>query len=295
MLLFAMTYPETASAWSIQHVPTTPGATDAHLSEVSCTSNHACTAVGNSSAGPLIERWNGHQWSIQTPAPVPTGESASLLRRVVHFDTFCVSVGRLDAVEAVGVPYMPIPPLAERWNGSAWSIQGTVGYSGSFTAVSCSQIVCMAVGVDDSSEPQVERWDGQEWSSVIWAAEFFETTVSRTSRGFCAAMGVGPYLGARPGEVVDCTTAALGRPGRWSVEPLAGCLQLGADSVSCTSATGCTAALGGSAIYGWNGRRWMIERNALQSTEKSSLACHASDRSVRRWAGGAAPATQEQS
>ena len=196
------------------------------------------------------------------------------VRRVVHFDTFCVSVGRLDAVEAVGVPYMPIPPLAERWNGSAWSIQGTVGYSGSFTAVSCSQIVCMAVGVDDSSEPQVERWDGQEWSSVIWAAEFFETTVSRTSRGFCAAMGVGPYLGARPGEVVDCTTAALGRPGRWSVEPLAGCLQLGADSVSCTSATGCTAALGGSAIYGWNGRRWMIERNALQSTEKLvSVSC----------------------
>ena len=258
-----LAFPGSASAWSIQRVPAPQGATSVRLFEVSCASGHACTALGDSSAGPLIERWNGHQWSIQTPAAVPTGDSASLSAVSCISSTDCVAVGRLDAPP---VPYSPPgpAPLVERWNGSAWSIQGASG-TGEFSAVSCSPSVCMAVGTGSGGEPMVARWGRREGlGSSTWQFDLFWNTVSCTSRGICAVMGAG-FVSPGP-DACQGVDVAFGGSSGWSVRPLAGCNDLQPDSVSCTSPTACTAVFG-SAIYGWNGHRWMIEPNALRSDE----------------------------
>ena len=54
--------------WSLQPTPN-PGPNN-ELSDISCSSASACTAVGEQfaqgEAGTLAERWNGTQWSTQT-------------------------------------------------------------------------------------------------------------------------------------------------------------------------------------------------------------------------------------
>jgi hypothetical protein len=68
----AVTAQESGEGWALQTTPTPPAERFAGLSAVSCTSGHACTAVGNvdnglgSTVKPLIERWNGSGWTIQT-------------------------------------------------------------------------------------------------------------------------------------------------------------------------------------------------------------------------------------
>jgi hypothetical protein len=60
--------------------------------------------------------------------------------------------------------------LAERWNGSQWSIIPTIAPNGSaLLAVSCtSGTACTAVGYQPGRRlfrlPLVERWNGSRWS-----------------------------------------------------------------------------------------------------------------------------------
>jgi hypothetical protein len=67
------------TGWSIETTPDPTGKGTNILSGVSCTSGHACTAVGHytNSAGytaPLAEAWNGTSWTIQaTPLPALQG------------------------------------------------------------------------------------------------------------------------------------------------------------------------------------------------------------------------------
>ena len=68
------------------------------------------------------------------------------------------------------------PPVAEGWNGRAWSLQllPAAGVLTQLTRLSCpSRRLCFAVGstqsgaivgVDNVSTPIVERWDGRSWT-----------------------------------------------------------------------------------------------------------------------------------
>lgn len=68
----AVTAQESGEGWALLTTPTPLGERYAGLSAVSCTSGDACTAVGDvdngqgSAVQPLIERWNGSEWTIQT-------------------------------------------------------------------------------------------------------------------------------------------------------------------------------------------------------------------------------------
>jgi hypothetical protein len=235
--------------WSIQSTPNPSGAKESHLGGgVSCTSSTACTAVGQyvNSSGvkvPLAERWNGKEWSLQTPAAPSGATESQLLQVACTSSAVCISAGEYKNSSGVLVT------LAERWNGSEWSIQTTPNPSGAkesiLNGVSCtSSTECTAVGhYVNSSGVRVtlaERWNGSEWS--------IQSTPNPSGAKESVLRG----------------------------------------ALSCTSATECTAAGNYTDSAGtevtlvefWNGKEWAIKTTPNPSGAKSSrlrgLSCTSS-------------------
>jgi hypothetical protein len=135
--------------WRLARTPARAGARVSFLSGVSCTSSVACTAVGYTTtrsgiALTLAERWDGTRWALQqTPTPLTTA-SVQLTGVSCPAPTSCTAVG-FFAVTGFDVM------LAERWDGSRWSIEHARYPAGAravqLTAVSCpSPTSCTAVG-----------------------------------------------------------------------------------------------------------------------------------------------------
>jgi hypothetical protein len=158
--------------WTLQSVPTPSGAFTSSLTAVSCPSTDTCIAVGTSNDGhgadlPLAAQWNGHAWSIQFVAS-PTSQGGKLAGVSCTSATACTAVGQF--VDAAGAQTFG---LAERWNGSAWSIQASSPPSGAtnafLSAISCpATTACVAVGhFFTSTNMQVtlaQGWDGSAWT-----------------------------------------------------------------------------------------------------------------------------------
>jgi opacity protein-like surface antigen len=130
--------------------PLSPG-TSSSFSAVSCTSGGFCMAVGTftsgGNSGLLGESRSGTTWTFQTP-PNVTGNNTEKLNGISCASaSSCVAVGSyFDGVNTV--------PLAEIWNGSAWSVANPLTPSGASDSeifgVSCkSSSSCMAVGSSD--------------------------------------------------------------------------------------------------------------------------------------------------
>src|SRR5262249_2504885 len=120
------------STWTVQTIPTPSGATSISLSGVSCTSATACTAVGDDNifgtSVTLAERWDGKTWTIQ-PTPNPSGATRISLSGVSCTSaTACTAVGNYQTSNSPGT-------LAERWNGSTWTIQTTPNPSGAMISL----------------------------------------------------------------------------------------------------------------------------------------------------------------
>jgi hypothetical protein len=156
--------------WSIQPTPNPAGTRGAELSGVDCTGPSACTAVGATAdsagdpVGPaLAERWNGTTWSIQ-PTPNPPSPGSGTLTWVA-----CPSPSACEAVGAsVDTSGNPLATLAERWNGTRWSIQPTPNPAGvqgvRLEGVACtSPAACTAVGGSFANASLAERWNGTKW------------------------------------------------------------------------------------------------------------------------------------
>jgi hypothetical protein len=156
--------------WLLQHTPNPTGATNSDLGDVSCTSASACTAVGSyygaTSKVMLAEGWNGTKWSLQ-PTPDPTGATDSSLNGVsCTLASACIAVGYYYS----GTTDMT---LAERWNGTKWSLQPTPNPTGASNSilggVSCiSASACTAVGYSPNYDATAnvtlaERWNGTKW------------------------------------------------------------------------------------------------------------------------------------
>ncbi len=153
------------TTWAIQPTPNPAHAAGSSLSGVACSSPSNCTAVGSSdsvdgySTATLIERWNGTSWSIQ-PTPNPSRETRNLLWAVSCSSTkACIAVGST----AYHTHSRRTVTLAERWNGTTWTIQPTPNPKGAqfseLKSVSCaSPTVCTAVGNSDGQVALVERY-----------------------------------------------------------------------------------------------------------------------------------------
>jgi sugar lactone lactonase YvrE len=168
----SMTQRWNGSNWSIQETPTPSGGTAPVPTGVSCASSSACTAVGSYKNGsavfvPLAEGWNGSAWAVQT-IPSPGGAKESRLESVS-----CPSASACTAVGYYKNSASTLVTLAERWNGTEWTVQTTPNPSGAKESieegVSCpSTSACTAVGnyqnSGGTSVPLAESWNGAEWT-----------------------------------------------------------------------------------------------------------------------------------
>jgi hypothetical protein len=160
------------SAWSTQSAPNpSEGNAGEAMLGVSCPSSTFCTAVGKANSKPFAETWNGSAWSLGS-ASNPSGATSAVLEGVsCSSSTFCMATGSFH--ESGGLE----KTLAERWNGSAWSVLSSPNPGEAefgfglliLNAVSCpSSTSCNAVGsyLSKSLETKTlaEIWNGTAWS-----------------------------------------------------------------------------------------------------------------------------------
>jgi hypothetical protein len=125
--------------------------------------------------------------------------------------------------------------VAERWDGSSWSVQSPPYWTGQLGSVSCiSDTSCTAVGYQVTGRittAVAASWDGTGWTyRTLGGPQLLAVSCSAVNA--CTTVGDDPSLGTPVAERWDGSS--------WSVQSLpywAG--QLG--SVSCASDTGCTA------------------------------------------------------
>jgi hypothetical protein len=261
-----------ASGWSVQPTPNPAGNTSVTLTGVSCTSGSACTAVGwweqpgsHGTVVPLAEGWNGMNWSIEhMPNPTPG--------RLFYVNgVSCTSASACTAVGDYNPTGRKIVTLAERWNGTKWSIQHTpnptVGAS-DLNGVSCaSASACTAVGAHRGSvSVLVERWNGTKWSIEHtpkqrrhFQGELYGVSCALASA--CTAVG-NRGDGAKRG-LVPLVERWNGT--RWSTQPtpkMTPGLFNYLFGVSCPSTSACTAVgrdAHGTLAERWNGTKWSIQ------------------------------------
>ena len=182
----------------------------------------------------------------------------------------------------------------------AWSIVPSPPISSdnaTLMGASCgSTEVCIAVGVEETAtgeQPLAEQWNGVEWTSLTIqgvAKDSFLTSVSCAGAQWCAAVGssISKRAVQRPlVEIWDASSWTIVHP---PVPGRAGSTA-GFDSVSCRSATSCTA-VGAFArpgvnaqekplAEGWDGRFWSIQPTPNPKAENGSqlngLSCSAAD------------------
>jgi hypothetical protein len=256
-----------------QTTPNPSGATENIFHGVACASASACVAVGddrNSSKAwvPLAGGWNGGEWQLQS-VPLPSGATEGALEGVsCSSATACTAVGWYH-VTSTGENQL----LAERWNGSEWTVQATPTQSGkplyvALNGVTCSSATsCVAVGYYWKTGLQattiIISWNGSEWKTQSSPSpkEFNKlTSVSCTSASACTAVGT-QYSEA----LIERWNGT-----EWSVQTGASGGPSGLSGVACTSATACTA-VGSNGAESWNGTTWTKQTIPTPSGAKETV------------------------
>ena len=190
--------------WSMQTIPIPAQPArlvDNPLGRVSCASTTSCIAVGQYTPSgstvtkPLAAAWNGSTWKLENPALPPGAISASLGGVSCTSPSHCIAVGDF-AVSTNG----PGNVLAEKWNGSSWSILNTsnVPAGSGLSVVSCPSVtLCVAIGYVPGGAI-AEAWNGSTWSTEQTPAvpstpdmqtEYGLSDVSCGSATTCLAVG----------------------------------------------------------------------------------------------------------
>jgi hypothetical protein len=260
------------TAWAIEATPAPAGSTDSALSSVSCPAGGTCTAVGDDvdSAGgdqPLAESWNGTAWTIGAPVDIPSGDVAAQFSGVsCPSATVCTAVGSADTTAQVQLP------LAESWNGAAWTVEtvpAPAGGTGALSAVSCTMSgACMAAGFAQAI-PLAEGWASGSWTVepkppvAVGAYNSQLTGVSCLTEFSCRAVGYGHV------PPVDVTLAAAWNGAGWVALPTVnrnGGMQSSLQAISCVVGGLCEAvgAAGGHPLAErWNGTNWVLQATPL--------------------------------
>ena len=223
----------------------------------------------------LAEAWNGKTWTIQ-PAPNQSGPVGGNLSGISCTSaTACTAVGSANSAGGDVT-------LAERWDGTSWTIQTTPNPSGatasSLSAVSCtSASACTAVGASQSASgqaPLAERWDGTTWAIQPTPTPSGAVGITSLSGVSCrsptACTAVGYYAVGTDGA--NRTLAERWDGTTWAIEPTpnqSGAYGTSLSAVSCRSATACTATGGYNGFMGsggggalaerWDGTTWTIQ------------------------------------
>jgi hypothetical protein len=252
----------------------------------------ACAVLMMGLGGAAAAKTTG--WSLQR-TPNPAGAQERVLAGVsCASKTACTAVGWFSKAGKTML-------LAERWNGTTWTIQTTASPAGtksaSFHSVSCpASNVCVAVGSWTNSTgataPLAERWDGRHWTvqrtpktSGVLAG------VSCRSKNACIAVGSSHRT----------TLAERWNGTSWTIQHMPSTKQAALNGVSCWSSTGCVAvgiASGSTNAFvplaeRWNGSRWVVQPIPIPAPGSglegvscwSSSACTAVGRTTPVFAG----------
>ncbi len=226
---------------------------DSLLLGVSCASPSACTGVGYQNGGGgggnlLAERWDGTKWTSQS-LPIPSGEPYG-----EFYGVSCTSVSACTAVGSAFDGQGTGITLAERWNGTSWTIQPTPSPAGArfsnLSAISCtSASACTAVGLayhgsGTDTTTLAEHYDGTSWTiqptpTPAGAPANSLSGVSCASTAACTA--VGRYTTSAG---VQASLAERWNGTSWAIVPTPrppGAHGSVLSGVSCTAASACTA------------------------------------------------------
>lgn len=259
--------------WAVETFPTPKGSTNASLASVWCTSPTDCIAVGSYSLTvggyntelALADRWNGTAWSLLSP-PSPSNTTYVSLNSVS-----CSSADNCEAIGSYANHAGDTVPLAERWNGTVWSLQqlppvyGALGTDA--VSVSCSSATaCMAIGSSygkvGGETPEFWRWNGTSWSAPTATPAPSASTGGTISGIACVADGYCTAVGGWTAIGHPSSALALSWNGsHWLTEALPnepGSLSNQLSSISCTSASTCAAT--GSYVSSQGAGRTLIEQ-----------------------------------
>jgi hypothetical protein len=283
----------TGTRWRLQDVAAPAVAPNAHLADVSCAQATACVAVGSyvdrrGLRVPLAERKSARGWEIE-PIANPSGMTAALDAVSCTVASICMAVGH--ATDEHG----RVRTLAERWDGTGWSVESTPDPGdASLTAlygVSCAAATsCIAVGSStDASGHETalaERWDGARWRPQPTAPGSPGLTtrlhaVSCSSASACTAVG---YQVDARGSNLRVGLAERWDGARWSMQrlpaPAPQVKEQSFSGVSCPTGGSCVAVgsyvtpagpRAGLAAH-WDASGWQPETTAGQ-VQLSAVSC----------------------
>jgi hypothetical protein len=191
------------------------------LTSVSCVNPSFCMAVDTNG---YAFSFNGTSWSVPVRSAASPTDRQGPLEAVS-----CVSRSFCMAVDGNG--------NALRWTGRSWSAPAAADPAGQLTGVSCaSPTACVAV----DAQGNLLLWDGRDWTAVPLHAGYL-SGVSCAGPAFCAVVGDRGAWTVRG--------SSLNGGGLFTAAA-------GLTSVSCASATSCTAVSSAGAMLGWNGHSW---------------------------------------
>src|SRR6185437_6219129 len=243
------------------------GASTVLVRDVSCASSSYCIAVGyyySNESHPLVEKWNGSSWSLQSaPNPPEGGATDAMLSVSCVSSTSCVAVGKAGG-----------KPVVQSWNGTSWSSAVLAKPSGATTAalegVSCiSATACTAVGnFLESGIPRAlaETWNGSSWTqqSIPNPGEGAVDLRNVTCLSSSSCTAVGSYVSQWKvsGEETERKTLVESWNGSsWSIQPSTNPQTFSLlNAVSCTASTACTAVGSSRPKVGEEGRVTLGER-----------------------------------
>jgi len=209
-------------------------------------------------------------WTIQKTPNQPLADINALSSVSCTSAKACTAVGTYSLTLA-----SPIGALAERWNGTSWSLQAPARPAGAvaieFFGVSCPSVrACTAVGVVArklASGTLAEAWNGKSWAvqptpTIKGATASALYSVSCTSPTACTAVG----------HYSTATHGALAMVERWNgtawslqaiPRPATNTWFFG---VSCSTRTACVAVgylntgTGDAQLFAeaWNGAKWRV-------------------------------------
>jgi hypothetical protein len=265
--------------WATEKTPSRPSSSGRKLEAVSCTSVHACTAVGSATdrvgAGvTLAEAWNGVAWTVQA-TPDQSGY-------VFVNNLWGVSCSSASACMAGGNPRN-----TQAWNGTSWHREENP--SAVLYGLSCiSASTCTAVGYAENSSRQTvsvaEGWNGNAWTvqatpSPPGATGSELEGVSCTSATTCTAVG---YYTTSAGTAV--TLAEVWNGTAWALESIpnpSGTTGNYLEGVSCASTSACiavgtsttSAGTGGTLAEAWDGTAWTVQATPTSSGGFNGVSC----------------------
>lgn len=156
--------------WTHQPSPNSADSNVNSLNWVSCTSHTQCVAVGNDDPTPFAESWNGRTWTFQD-FQAPAG---GLFYRLSSVS--CTSATACTAAGSSVTASLAESPLAERWDGSTWTIQDVPLPAGAgntaLYGISCTGAAsCTAVGTSAPPRGFPERALAETWNGRRWAIQ----------------------------------------------------------------------------------------------------------------------------